>query len=147
VSLYLFMRLDFASGINLGPSRTTILEGIDRLGSISAAARAVGLTYRQVWSVVQLLNKIFPQPLVSIRAGGRLSGASLTPLGKKLVARFRAMEADAQRALKPHFSAFERMLGENPRVPAPIPSWARLTDAPSAAAAKARPARRRRARR
>lgn len=128
MSVYLFMRLDFASGIRLGPSRTAILEGIDTLGSISASARAVGLTYRQVWSVVKLLNETFPEPLVDIRAGGRYSGASLTPLGKRIVKRFRAMENDADKALKKHFKAFERMLGEDLGAPAPVPRFAQLFD-------------------
>jgi molybdate transport system regulatory protein len=128
VASYLFMRVDFPSGTSLGPSRTAILEGIDRFGSISASARAVGLTYRQVWSTVKLLNGIFPRPLVEVRVGGRLSGASLTPFGKQLVAHFRAMERDANVALKGHFEAFEKLLGEDAKAPAPVPRWAQVLE-------------------
>jgi molybdate transport system regulatory protein len=123
VAIYLFMRLDFASGTNFGPSRAAILEGIDRSGSISGSARMVGMTYRQVWTTVKLMNEIFGQPLVEIKAGGRMSGASLTPLGRQLVDTFRAMERDANTALQGHFQRFEQLLGENTCTLAPLPKW------------------------
>ncbi len=123
---YLFMRLDFASGVSIGPSRTAILEGIDRCGSLSAASRAVGLSYQQVWSTVKKLNRTFPSPLVTVRVGGPASGASLTPLGRALAQRFRNMERDANTQLKRHFRAFEKLLGENPRDPDPVPRWVKV---------------------
>ena len=129
---YLYIRVDFASGASLGPSRTAILEGIDRYGSISASARSVGLTYRQVWSTVQLMNRIFPKPLVVTRAAGPKGGAALTPLGKKLVARFRALEHDAGTALLAHTRALKRLLGEDANTAAPVPRWARIADGAAA---------------
>jgi molybdate transport system regulatory protein len=134
------MRMDFASGLTLGPSRTAILEGIDRLGSIAACARALGMSYQGVWSTVQTLNREFPRPLVSIRTGGRSSGASLTPFGKRVAEGFRAMERDVNLTAKRHFRFFERQLGENPSTPAPIPDWARLREPePEPAIKKSKP--------
>lgn len=128
MTTYLFMRVHFPSGEAFGPSRAAILEGIDRFGSMAASARAVGLTYRQVWATVKVLNKIFPRPLVEVRVGGRASGASLTPLGKELLARFRAMELVANEALEGHFRAMEDLLGEDPNGPASPPRWVQLRD-------------------
>lgn len=124
MATYLFMRLDLPSGAKIGPSRTAILEGIDRFGSISASARAVGLTYRQVWSTVQIMNAMFDEPLVVLGPGGRAGGARLTPLGRKVVDRFREMEIVANKALSRHFKSFELMTGEDAKAPALVPRWA-----------------------
>ncbi len=129
MTTYLFMRVHFPSGEAFGPSRAAILEGIDRFGSMAASARAVGLTYRQVWATVKVLNRIFPRPLVDVRVGGRASGASLTALGKELLVQFRTMELVANKALESHFRAMEDLLGEDPEAPASPPRWVLLRDA------------------
>jgi molybdate transport system regulatory protein len=73
----------------VGPERIALLAAIAEHGSISAAARAVGLTYRGAWDAVQALNNLFDQPLVEGRAGGRQGGgAAVTPAGEALVAAF-----------------------------------------------------------
>ncbi|WP_084570822.1 winged helix-turn-helix domain-containing protein [Methylosinus sp. PW1] len=123
---YMFLRLDFASGRNLGPSRTALLEGIDRLGSISAGAREAGMTFRQAWSVVKLMNESFPEPVVEARSRVAGSGASLTPLGKTLVSIYRAMEDDAYHALEKHLVALEGVLGEDHEAVPEIAKWARI---------------------
>ena len=132
MATYLFMRVDFPSGAKIGPSRVAILEGVDKFGSISAASRAVGLTYRQVWATVKVMNEMFKAPLVEIAPEGRASGARLTPLGRKVVAQFREMEDAANKALSPHLRAIERLTGENPKAPALVPRWAQV-DAPKSA--------------
>jgi molybdate transport system regulatory protein len=124
--IYMFLRLDFASGRNFGPSRTALLEGIDKLGSISAGAREAGMTFRQAWSVVKVMNETFPEPVVEARSRVPASGASLTPLGKKLVAIYREMEDDAYRALEGHLAALERLLGEDPQGMPEVAKWARI---------------------
>jgi molybdate transport system regulatory protein len=124
--IYMYLRLDFASGRNFGPSRTALLEGIDQFGSISAGAREAGLTFRQAWSVVKLMNETFPEPVVEARSRVPASGASLTPLGKKLVSIYRAMEDDAYSALEKHLSALERLLGEDREAIPDVAKWARI---------------------
>jgi len=121
MTTYLFLRLDFASGASFGPGRAAILEGIDQFGSISAAARAVDMTYRQVWATVKDMNESFKAPLVDIRAGGRNSGATLTPLGKEVLTHYRGIARAADRALNKRLSALAELLGEDPNRPAPVP--------------------------
>lgn len=123
MAIYLLMRLDMASGEVIGPGRIAILEGIDRFGSITASARAVGLTYRQVWNVVQILNSMFKAPLIDVKRAGRSGGASLTPLGKDVVRHFREIENSANEALNSRLIAFERLTGENPKAPKRKPRW------------------------
>lgn len=90
----------------------------------------MGLTYRQVWATVKVMNAMLKEPLVEISPNGRASGARLTPFGREVVLRFREMEKVANQALKTHFLAFERMAGENPRAPAPVPHWAHIGENP-----------------
>jgi len=129
MSTYLFMRIDLPSGAKVGPSRTAILEGIEKFGSITGAAQAVGLTYRQVWATVKVMNVMFKEPVVEISPRGRASGARLTPFGRQVATRFREMEKIANQALKSHFRAFERMASEDLRAPAPVPQWAHIEGA------------------
>ena len=71
--------------IALGPGKVALLEEIDRSGSISKAARKLGLSYRRAWTLVNTMNKSFKSCLVTGSAGGRKGGgASLTPLGLKM---------------------------------------------------------------
>jgi molybdate transport system substrate-binding protein len=90
----------------LGKGRVELLEGIDRRQSISAAARAMGMSYRQAWLLVQSANKAAGQPLVVAATGGkRGGGAHLTPLGRAAVAAFKELQDQLRRSaatLLPH---------------------------------------------
>ncbi|GAB1715060.1 MAG: hypothetical protein NTAFB05_01020 [Nitrobacter sp.] len=103
-----------------------MLEAIDRLGSISAAAPAVDLSIRQLLASVHILNSLFDEPLVELRRGRHGGGASLTPIGKEVLARFREMELIANRALKPYFRAFEKRFGIDSTTPPAIPRYAQI---------------------
>lgn len=131
-SIWLFLRIDFhraGGGVeSIGPHRANILEAIDGFGSISAAALAVDLTFRQTWRVVQYLNSQFDRPLIEIRRSGRTSGALLTPLGKEVLACFREIQHAANEALEPHFRAFEKVGRMDPNRPPPIPRYAQIID-------------------
>jgi molybdate transport system regulatory protein len=105
-----------------------ILEGIGTLGSISASAHNVGLTYRQVWGIVRELNGLFAVPLVIINRGGQTAGATLTPLGRAIVAEYRALEATANKSLVKHCRELERLTRQDPRAQPELPLWARLQD-------------------
>jgi molybdate transport system regulatory protein len=149
-SIWFFLRIDFhgAGGgpASIGVHRANILEAIDRFGSISAAAPAVDLTFRQTWRVVQSLNALFDTPLIAIRRSGRSSGASLTPLGKEVLARFREIQRAAGEALEPHFLAFEKLIGMDPKKSPPIPRFAQIVDPSTVALATKKRATRLRAR-
>ena len=77
----------------VGPERVALLQAISQHGSISAAARAVGLTYRGAWDAVQALNNLFDRPLVESQAGGRQGGgARVTPAGEALISAFARLD-------------------------------------------------------
>jgi molybdate transport system regulatory protein len=78
--------------IALGPGKADLLEAIAAHGSISAAARAMGLSYRRAWLMVDAMNRLFARPLVQTARGGP-GGAALTPAGRTVLAEFRALQA------------------------------------------------------
>lgn len=84
----------------MGPGKAELLERIGRNGSISAAAREMGMSYRRAWQLVDSLNAAFREPVVTTAVGGRRGGgARITPYGKGLVAAFRVMEGKASAAI------------------------------------------------
>lgn len=84
----------------VGARRIALLEAIAEHGSIAAAAKAVGLSYKGAWDAVQALNNLFDRPLVISRAGGAHGGtASVTTDGEHVVAAFHLVEAELSRAL------------------------------------------------
>ncbi len=98
----LWLRIDFAEG-RVGPGKIALLEAIQREGSISAAARALGMSYRRAWELVAELNKIFTAPVVErVTGGSGGGGARLTELGEALLVGFRDIEAAASRAAAAH---------------------------------------------
>src|SRR5262245_2743440 len=85
--------------IALGPGKADLLEAIGRLGSISAAARALGMSYRRAWVLVDTMNRCFVRPLV-ITSRWRGAGASLSRLGREVLRLYRAAERDSRRAAR-----------------------------------------------
>ena len=107
----LTLRIDFDESRALGPGKIRLLEVLGRTGSISAAGRALGMSYRRAWMLVDALNQTFRHPVVETRGGGvGGGGASLTPFGASLVADYRAMEEEAHAALARHLAKLERAL-------------------------------------
>lgn len=81
----------------IGPGKMQLLEAIDRHGSISAAARVMGMAYPNAWKLVDSLNKHFREPLVSrVMGGSRGGGASLTETGRAVLGIYRSVEAKAR---------------------------------------------------
>jgi molybdate transport system regulatory protein len=98
----LWLRLDFADG-RVGPGKIALLEAIAEAGSISAAARSLGMSYRRAWELVAELNQIFTAPVVErVTGGSGGGGARLTELGEALLVGFREIEATASRAAAAH---------------------------------------------
>ena len=84
----------------MGPGKARLVAAIDTTGSISAAARSMGMSYRRAWQLVDALNESFSQPAVLTGTGGRRGGgAVVTALGKRLVVLYRAMENKASSAI------------------------------------------------
>lgn len=105
------LRILLGGASSLGPGKAALLEEIDRHGSISAAARAMGMSYRRAWLLVEAMNTAFVRPLVTTATGGaRGGGAALTELGREVLRRYRAMEEKAQRALARDLERFSALL-------------------------------------
>ena len=109
----LSIRIDLASGVRIGPGKIAVLEEIARSGSISAAGRALRMSYRRTWELVEDLNRGLGAPVVATAAGGSGGGgASLTPAGIAVVERYRAIEAAADAAAQQHIAAINRVRAE-----------------------------------
>lgn len=87
------LRLHFTSGLTFGPGKANLLQFIDEDGSISAAGRRMGMSYRRAWSLVEEMNTHYETPLVdSSRGGAKGGGAVLTLKGRAVLAEYRALE-------------------------------------------------------
>ncbi len=95
----------------MGPGKADLLDAIGEAGSITGAARRMGMSYRRAWLLVETMNRSFSAPLVQSQRGGRRGGgARLTEAGHEALRRYRAMEAKAQKALARDMAAFRRLL-------------------------------------
>lgn len=92
--LKLHARIYCGDEIAMGPGKADLLEAIDREGSISAAGRAMGMSYRRTWLLVDAMNRCWQAPLVETVAGGsRERGARVTDTGRLVLAQFRGLQA------------------------------------------------------
>lgn len=95
----------------MGPGKAELIERIDATGSISAAARAMGMSYRRAWQLVEALNAAHREPVVTTAIGGRRGGgARVTPYGRRLAALFRSMEDKASAAIAADLKRYLRHL-------------------------------------
>jgi molybdate transport system regulatory protein len=95
----------------MGPGKAELVERISASGSISAAARAMGMSYRRAWQLVEALNKDYRERVVATAAGGaRGGGARVTPFGLRLVADYRALEDKASKAIASDLRRFKRYI-------------------------------------
>ncbi|WP_425228029.1 winged helix-turn-helix domain-containing protein [Sphingomonas sp.] len=100
--LRISIRLLHDGEIALGPGKADLLDAIAATGSISAAGRQLGLSYRRAWLLVDTMNRAFAAPLVTAAKGGaRGGGAALTETGQAVLAGYRALQATVDRAAVP----------------------------------------------
>lgn len=105
------IRVAFGNHGALGPGKMRLLELIDEHGSISAATRSMGMSYRRAWLLINGLNDSFPEPIVATRRGGTSGGrATLTPLGRRILERYRAIQQHAREAVHAELTALEAEL-------------------------------------
>ncbi|WP_066527326.1 winged helix-turn-helix domain-containing protein [Erythrobacter sp. CCH5-A1] len=117
--------------IAMGPGKADLLDAIARHCSISGAGRALGMSYRRTWLLVDAMNRCWEAPLVATTPGNQKAGAQLTPLGEEVLARYRQLQGDAERAALSGFATIAEAL-----LPAPLPpkrSEGRPQDAPNSA--------------
>jgi molybdate transport system regulatory protein len=102
----LHLRVVLDGGVAVGPGRAELLEHIRDLGSIAAAGRAMGMSYRRAWTLVDATAREFGAPVVEAAPGGARGGsASLTELGARILGLYRSIEAKAAQAAAPELSA------------------------------------------
>ena len=101
------IRLMLGEDIALGPGKAQLLAAIAAHGSIAAAGRELGMSYRRAWDLVETMNRCFREPLVQSAAGGRHGGgAHLSPLGEQVL----TLYLDLRRAVEREAAAFEGAL-------------------------------------
>ena len=108
----LSVRIDLDSEGRIGPGKIQLLENIRELGSISAAGRAMDMSYKRAWDLVDEINRICRQAAVERQTGGKNGGgAVLTPFGVSLVSRYRKIERDAATAVRKELAALHTDIG------------------------------------
>jgi len=98
-SLKIKIQIYCGDEIAMGPGKADLLEAIDREGSISAAGRALGMSYRRTWLLVDTMNRCWDLPLVETAMGGKQGGgARVSELGLSILRQYRALQKDLDRA-------------------------------------------------
>jgi molybdate transport system regulatory protein len=114
----LSIRIDLASGDRIGPGKIALLEAIRSTGSISAGARSLGMSYRRAWLLVEEVNDALREPAVTAETGGRSGGgAVVTPVGKRVIALYRAIETTARTAAGQEFRAMGKLVRPDKTAP------------------------------
>lgn len=103
------LRITLSDTAYVGPGRADLLERIDSTGSISAAGKAMGMSYKRAWGLVQALNDGFGVPLVeSSRGGASQGGAQLTEAGRFVLAHYRSMQGKTRQAIAEDVAALRQ---------------------------------------
>ena len=104
-------RVYLSPDVAVGPGKIDLLRQVEAMRSISAAARAMGMSYKRAWQLVDVLNRDFGSPVVMTATGGRGGGgAALTGLGRALVDHYAALEERLNTAASSELAALRRLL-------------------------------------
>lgn len=108
-------RLMLDEEIAFGPGKADLLDAIAATGSISAAGKQLGMSYRRTWLLVDAMNRCFQNPLVETATGGvQGGGARLTHYGVDVLKRYRQLQTDIQTLSTHHFPEFKPLLRKKP---------------------------------
>lgn len=98
-------RIDLGATLAIGPGKISLLEKIGETGSLSEAARVLGMSYRRAWQLLASLNESSREPVTDARKGGNHGGGSqLTAFGRRLIRLYRAFDAETQRRARVAFA-------------------------------------------
>ena len=105
------LRILLGRSIAIGPGKAELLRLIESTGSISAAAREMGMSYRRAWTLVETINTAFREPLVAAATGGKGGGgATVTDFGREALKSYSAMEEKAAASVTTEMDAFTALL-------------------------------------
>lgn len=106
------IRIHFSLGF-VGPGKIDVLEKVIETGSISAAGRALGMSYRRAWDLIDVMNTTFSSPVVTTQSGGKKGGgAEVTEFGRQLIDDYRNCERKFREAAAPELERMEKMAKE-----------------------------------
>jgi molybdate transport system regulatory protein len=112
----LSIRLKFTGGNRIGPGKIAVLEAIRDTGSISEAARHLGMSYRRAWMLVDQINETLREPAVSTRQGGQRGGWTvLTPTGERVIELYHAIEELTCTSARQEFRAIAKLVRQSER--------------------------------
>lgn len=115
-STRLRLRMMLGPNIAIGPGKADLLQAIADTGSITAAARALAMSYRRTWALADIMNRCFREPVIDTAKGGPSGGgATLTPFGRDVLQRYRHMEAKALRAIERDAQEFQTLISARPK--------------------------------
>ena len=106
------LRVTLSETAYLGPGRADLLELISSTGSIAAAGKAMGMSYKRAWSLVQALNAGFGSPLVEASRGGKEQGAALTEAGREVLERYRGMQEATRKVIARDVEALAALMSD-----------------------------------
>jgi molybdate transport system regulatory protein len=107
----LTVRVDFGGDRSIGPGKIRLLEAVHKTGSIARAGRALGMSYRRAWLLIDDLNRCFREAVVRKKPGGtRGGGALVTAFGRSLIKEYRFIEARAAAGVEKRLHGLERSL-------------------------------------
>ncbi|HZZ04077.1 MAG TPA: LysR family transcriptional regulator [Paraburkholderia sp.] len=105
------MRIRSGDAVALGPGKVELLEAVREYGSISAAARSLGMSYRRAWLLIDELNRSLKAPATHSEQGGQSGGGcTLTPVGESIIRLYRDVEVEAQRSCAKQIAELTRMI-------------------------------------
>ncbi|MFC3050422.1 winged helix-turn-helix domain-containing protein [Kordiimonas pumila] len=109
------LRIMAGDDIAFGPGKAELLSQIQKTGSIAAAGRAMGMSYKRAWLLVETMNNCFTSPLVEKQKGGATKGgATVTALGETVLNYFRDMQHSAAQAVAEKANAFPGLASKQP---------------------------------
>ena len=107
------LRVMRGDDIVFGPGKAALLESIEQTGSILAAGKAMGMSYKRAWQLVETMNRLFREPVVErMRGGADRGGARLTETGMQALALYRRIQDEAKAASAGSMAELKGMLGE-----------------------------------
>jgi molybdate transport system regulatory protein len=110
------LRITLTPGTLLGPGKADLLEGIRETGSIAAAARRMGMSYKRAWYLIDTMNSYFREPVVFSNKGGKTGGgAQLTTTGRAVLDRYRRLETKARRVVARDLATLATLAARKPR--------------------------------